>query len=126
MFEVSLKKQDTGITNSPFLEYSDNLRITRKGDAKEDEDKVVQIEIFENGDWVKLLDSNGRSLYPNRSFNIVTEDALAIEKIGEFKGLNLKSEKIEGETMRSLLCKALNLPANPDEPEYHRSEIITV
>lgn len=126
VFEVSLKKQDTGITNSPFLEYSDNLRITRKGDAKEDEDKVVQIEIFENGDWVKLLDSNGRSLYPNRSFNIVTEDALAIEKIGEFKGLNLKSEKIEGETMRSLLCKALNLPANPDEPEYHRSEIITV
>ncbi len=126
VLEVSLKKQDTGITNSPFLEYSDNLRITRKGDAGQDEDKIVQIELFENGAWTKLLDEKGKALDSERIFDVATEDALAIGKIGEFKDLNLECEKIEGETMRGILCKALNMPSNPDEPNYHKSEIITV
>jgi len=127
IFEIALKKQNTGITNSPFLEYSDNLRVTRKGNAKEDEDKVVQIEIFEDGGWKKLLDEDGNALYPDRIFDVVTEDVLATGILHEFQGLGINSKNIEGATMRNLLEYALkNEIPNPNEPDYHTSKMFTV
>lgn len=125
LFEVSLENQNSGITNGAFLEYSDNIRLTRQ---KGDGDKVKQIEIKENGKWTKLLDENSKAIDKNKTFSIACEDGIAAARLSSFSHLNFNNhEQYDNYTTRSLLVEALNeeIP-NEDEPNYHQSEIITV
>ncbi len=127
IFEISFEKQDKGLANSCLLEYSDNLRITRRKEPKDNEDRVCQIEIKENGRWKKLLDKDGKPLDSSKTFSLVSEDALMCGKLVEFFELNLNSKKLEGLTMRGILERALQEETpEPDEPCYHTSQIINV
>ncbi len=127
MFEVSLQKQNMGLSNPTFLEYSDNLRVTRKTNPKDGEDKVLQIEIKENGEWVKLLNEDGKAKYPERTFTIATDRTLALSERAEYQNLHFDAKKAkEGLTIRTLLAESLkNEIQNPDEPNYHASELIS-
>jgi len=126
LFEISLENQNLGVTNGAFLEYSDNIRITRQ-DSKTD--KVKQIEIKEeNGKWTKLLDENSKALDENKTFSIACEDGIAAARLSSFSKLYFANhEQYNNYTTRSLLAKALReeIP-NEDEPNYHQSEMITI
>lgn len=127
ILEISFEKQDRGLTNPSFLEYSDNLRITRRQKPKEDGNIVSQIEIKENGCWIKLLNEDGSPVDEERMFSLVSEDALMCGYLAQFANLNLNAEKIEDLTIRDVLTKALKEEKpNPDEPNYHTSEIINI
>ncbi len=126
IFEVSLQKQNMGLSNPTFLEYSDNLRVTRKANSNEDEDKVLQIEIKENREWVKLLDKDGKAKYPNRTFTIATDRTLALSERAEYLNLHFNTEPVDNITLRTLLADSLkNETADPNEPNYHASELIS-
>lgn len=127
ILEISFEKQNRGLTNPSFLEYSDNLRITRRQNPKENEDIVCQIEIKENDSWTKLLDEEGNPVNPYRIFSLVSEDALMCGRLAQFVNLNLNGKKTEDLTMRNVLIMALKEGRpNPDEPSYHTSEIINI
>ncbi len=127
ILEISFKQQDKGLTNPSFLEYSDNLRITRRQNPKDGEDIVCQIEIKENDKWNKLLDKNGKPLDNERLFSIVSEDSVACGGLGQFANLNLDTEPADGLTIRDVLTRALREEkSNPDETNYHVSEIINI
>ena len=115
-----------GLSNPTFLEYSDNLRVTRKANSNEDEDKVLQIEIKENREWVKLLDKDGKAKYPNRTFTIATDRTLALSERAEYLNLHFNTEPVDNITLRTLLADSLkNETADPNEPNYHASELIS-
>ena len=74
--EISLKRQEDGIPNKNFLEYSDNIKVARYINAKEDEPKIAQIYIKKNGEFVPLLDENQKQL-SDEKFSVTTCEFVA-------------------------------------------------
>lgn len=125
IFEISLKSQDKGKTNSDFLEYSSNIKIERKID--DSENKVVQIYIKENGKWQKLLNENAEPIDKERKFTIGTCKFIATggrESLSYFK--TLKSTPVKNVRTRNMLIKEMQDLAKKQLISYGESIMITV
>ncbi len=126
ILEISFKDQDRGLASPSFLEYSDNLRVTRKKYPKNNEDIVRQIEIYKDGKWEKLLDENSVPI-DDRTISVTSEDAVICSQLNQYSNLNIEAERLNGFTMRNILVKALqNEKPDMKEPFYHTSQIIDV
>lgn len=86
MFEESLKKQNEGISNGNFLEFSDNVKITRTINPNA-EKKIKQIEIKGK----KLLNDNGEIIDNNIKYKVSTCDYFST---GTRKGYEFLKGKI--------------------------------
>ncbi len=87
MFEESLREQDKGIFNVNFLEFSDNVKISRTTD-KNSIKKIKQIEV--NGEI--LLDKNGEIIDKNKKYRVSTCDYFST---GARKGFEFLKGKVD-------------------------------
>lgn len=130
IFEISLKKQKDGSSNSDFLEFSNNLKIVRFCVKEENARKVKQIYIKENGKWNALFDKSGKVMpeFEKRKFTVSTCEFVANGgrlSLSEFKRFTNKSEFLqEGRILetKEILIKALK--ETQVKPEC--SEILTL
>lgn len=120
IFEISLEKQNEGERNSDFFEYSSNIKIDRR--ITDENNKVKQIYIKENNEWVELLDENGNPKDKNKKYTVATSEFVAQggrPALRYFK--NLKYEYYKDLKTREMVSESLrNLEKNPQE-EYETS-----
>ena len=106
MFEASLANQKN-ISNSNFLEYSDNIRIERFD--TDNATKVKQISIYINNKWHNLIDENGniKKETENMSFSLATCSFLAnpTKRKNIRKGFEIFEELSARTTHKPELCK---------------------
>ncbi len=73
LFEKALDKQGQGSDNNAFLEYSDNVEITRDPSKKEGEwGKIKQIRIKRGDETIELFDKDGNLKSEKTEFSIAT------------------------------------------------------
>ncbi|MBQ7127012.1 5'-nucleotidase C-terminal domain-containing protein [bacterium] len=127
MLEVSLKSQENGITNGDFIEYSDNIKVARFVNPKNSENKVAQIYIKENGEFVPLLDENQKQI-SDKKYTIATCDYVAKgparASLDYFK--QFPAKKVQGLTTRTIIEKQYEKFEKEGINTFKPSEIINI
>lgn len=127
MLEISLKGQNEGIKNPDFIEYSDNLKIVRFANPKDDNNKIAQIYFKENGEFIPLLNDSQQEL-SDRKFSVTTCEFVAKgpsrESLKYFS--QFPSEKIEGLSTRKIFAEQYKNFEEKNITSFSAAEIETV
>lgn len=116
IFEISLAGQNEGEKNPNFLEYSSNVKIDRK--ITEEDNKVAQIYIKENGAWAELLDKDGNPKDAQKTFTLATCSYIANAgrpAFNYFKKLVQKEPYGTLKTREMVVESLKNLEKNPQK-----------